>query len=299
MNRITRISLMMIALCVSLAGASIIKSGDVLDIVVQGHPEFSGRLTVSETGTIDYPLLADEQVVNITTSELMNDLTLKLVKHIDNPLVIISIIAKPEIVVYVLGQVKVPGPVKTYQGATLQEVLQMAGGPLETANIEKIKIVHKNLPDQSAEYFDMKAFLSTGNMADMPKLKPDDTVILLGLQKSNKVKVIGAVNKPGFFDLTEKTNIFELIYLAGGPSERGDISRVRRFTQQNGKSMEEVINVQAFLDKGEMDNMPIVSPGDVVMVYERWYDWRTMLSILNNVLLFVVAIQALTGAVKF
>lgn len=290
---------MMIALCVSLAGASIIKSGDVLDIVVQGHPEFSGRLTVSETGTIDYPLLADEQVVNITTSELMNDLTLKLVKHIDNPLVIISIIAKPEIVVYVLGQVKVPGPVKTYQGATLQEVLQMAGGPLETANIEKIKIVHKNLPDQSAEYFDMKAFLSTGNMADMPKLKPDDTVILLGLQKSNKVKVIGAVNKPGFFDLTEKTNIFELIYLAGGPSERGDISRVRRFTQQNGKSMEEVINVQAFLDKGEMDNMPIVSPGDVVMVYERWYDWRTMLSILNNVLLFVVAIQALTGAVKF
>jgi protein involved in polysaccharide export with SLBB domain len=299
MNRITRIGLMMIALCVSLAGASIIKSGDVLDIVVQGHPEFSGRFTVSETGTIDYPLLADEQVVNITTSELMNDLTLKLVKHIDNPLVIISIIAKPEIVVYVLGQVKVPGPVKTYQGATLQEVLQMAGGPLETANIEKIKIVHKNLPDESAEYFDMKAFLSTGNMADMPKLKPDDTVILLGLQKSNKVKVIGAVNKPGFFDLTEKTNIFELIYLAGGPSERGDISRVRRFTQQNGKSMEEVINVQAFLDKGEMDNMPIVSPGDVVMVYERWYDWRTMLSILNNVLLFVVAIQALTGAVKF
>jgi protein involved in polysaccharide export with SLBB domain len=290
---------MMIALCVSLAGASIIKSGDVLDIVVQGHPEFSGRFTVSETGTIDYPLLADEQVVNITTSELMNDLTLKLVKHIDNPLVIISIIAKPEIVVYVLGQVKVPGPVKTYQGATLQEVLQMAGGPLETANIEKIKIVHKNLPDESAEYFDMKAFLSTGNMADMPKLKPDDTVILLGLQKSNKVKVIGAVNKPGFFDLTEKTNIFELIYLAGGPSERGDISRVRRFTQQNGKSIEEVINVQAFLDKGEMDNMPIVSPGDVVMVYERWYDWRTMLSILNNVLLFVVAIQALTGAVKF
>jgi protein involved in polysaccharide export with SLBB domain len=299
MNRITRIGLMMIALCVSLAGASIIKSGDVLDIVVQGHPEFSGRFTVSETGTIDYPLLADEQVVNITTSELMNDLTLKLVKHIDNPLVIISIIAKPEIVVYVLGQVKVPGPVKTYQGATLQEVLQMAGGPLETANIEKIKIVHKNLPDESAEYFDMKAFLSTGNMADMPKLKPDDTVILLGLQKSNKVKVIGAVNKPGFFDLTEKTNIFELIYLAGGPSERGDLSRVRRFTQQNGKSMEEVINVQAFLDKGEMDNMPIVSPGDVVMVYERWYDWRTMLSILNNVLLFVVAIQALTGAVKF
>ncbi len=284
---------------VFLGNASMIKTGDVLDFVVQGHPEFSGRFTVSEDGTVDYPLLADEQVVGITTSELMNDLTLKLVKHIDNPLVVVSVVTKPDMMVYVLGEVKKPGPVKTYVGATVQEVLVLAGGPLETANIEKIKIVHKGVSEDNAEYFNLKSFLATGNLSNMPTLRPDDTVILLSLEKSNKVKVIGAVNKPGFFDLVEKTNIFEIIYLAGGPTDRGDLSRVRRFTQHNGKSVEEVINVQAFLDKGDMDNMPQVSPGDVIMVYERWYDWRTLLSVMNNVLLFVVAIQALTGAVKF
>lgn len=298
MKRILQLGLMALACCAVVAGASIIKSGDVLDIVVQGHPEFSGRFQVTEIGTIDYPLFADEQVINVTTSELMNDLTLKLVKHIDNPLVVISIIAKPEILVYVLGQVKIAGPVKTYEGVTLQEVLQLAGGPLETANIERVKILHKNMPDESAEYFNLKAFLVNGNMADMPKLKADDTIILLAEQKSSKVKVIGAVNKPGFFDVPEKTNIFELIYLAGGPTERGDLSRIRRFSQQNGKTVDEVINVQAFLDKGEMDKMPVISPGDVVMIYERWYDWRTALAVLNNVLLFIVAIQALTGALK-
>lgn len=287
-----------LVLCAFAASAAIIRTGDVLDIVVQGHPEFSAVLTVTEAGTIDYPLLADEVVTNITTSELMNDLTLKLAKHIDNPLVVIAIVEKPAIVVYVLGQVKMPGPVKTYQGATLQEVLAGAGGPTETANLEKIKIVHKNSSDESAEYYSLKEFMSTGSLAAMPKLKPDDTIILLAEQKSNKVKVIGAVNKPGFFDLTEKLNLFEIIYLAGGPAERGDLSKVRRFSQVNGKSNEEVINVQAFLDKGEMDNIPQVAPGDIIIVYARWYDWRTVLSVLSNVLLFVVTIQAFGGVFK-
>jgi protein involved in polysaccharide export with SLBB domain len=278
--------------------AAIIRTGDVLEITVQSHPEFSGNFTVTETGTIDYPLLADEVVTNITTSELMNDLTLKLAKHIDNPLVVIAIVEKPVIVVYVLGQVKTPGPVKTYLGATLQEVLMGAGGPLETANLEKIKIVHKNTNEDNAEYFNMKAFLTSGSLSDMPKLKPDDMIVLLAEQKSNKIKVIGAVNKPGFFDLTEKMNLFEMIYLAGGPAERGDLSKVRRFSQVNGKNVEEVINVQSFLDKGEMDNIPQVAPGDVIIVYARWYDWRTILSVLNNVLLFVVTIQAFGGVFK-
>jgi protein involved in polysaccharide export with SLBB domain len=280
------------------ASPAIIRTGDVLEIVVQAHPEFSGNFTVTETGTIDYPLLADEVVTNITTSELMNDLTLKLAKHIDNPLVVIAIVEKPVITVYVLGQVKAPGPVKTYLGATLQEVLQSAGGPLETANLDKIKIVHKNTSEESAEYFSLKNFMVSGALSDMPKLKPDDTIILLAEQKSNKIKVIGAVNKPGFFDLTEKMNLFEIIYLAGGPTERGDLSKVRRFTQINGKNNEEVINVQSFLDKGEMDNIPQVAPGDVIIVYARWYDWRTVLSVLSNVLLFVVTIQAFGGVFK-
>jgi protein involved in polysaccharide export with SLBB domain len=295
----TRLVGIMLVLCAFAASAAVIRTGDVLDITVQGHPEFSGTFTVTETGTIDYALLADEVVTNITTSELMNDLTLKLAKHIDNPLVVIAIVEKPVIVVYVLGQVKIPGPVKTYQGATLQEVLMGAGGPLETATLDRIKIVHKNSSEESAEYFNLKQFMSTGSLADMPKLRPDDTIVLLAEQKSNKVKVIGAVNKPGFFDLQEKMNLFEIIYLAGGPAERGDLSKVRRFSQTNGgKSIEEVINVQSFLDKGEMDNIPQVAPGDVIIVYARWYDWRTILSVLNNVLLFVVTVQAFGGVFK-
>jgi protein involved in polysaccharide export with SLBB domain len=289
---------MIALLCAILAPGAIIKSGDVLEILVKEHPEFSGRFSVGENGTIEYPLMADQVIVNITTSELMNDLTLRLVKHIDNPLVIISIVEKPEIEVFVLGQVKTPGPVKIYQGATLQEALQLAGGPLPLADLQKVKVLHKNGTNETAEYFDLKAFLLTGNIDNMPRLKPDDTVILPLQKGGRQVKAIGAVNKPGFFDIEEDITVFELIYLAGGPAERADLSHVRRIYDRDGKTMEEIIDVQSYIDKGEMKSVPKVTEGDVIIVYAHWYDWKTVLSICNNILLFIVAIQAFTGVFK-
>ena len=295
---ITRNSFMIALLCAMLAPGAIIKSGDVLEIMVKEQPEFSGRFSVGENGTIEYPLMADQVIVNITTSELMNDLTLRLAKHIDNPLVIISIVEKPEITVFVLGQVKIPGPVKIYLGATLQEALQLAGGPLPLADLEKVKVIHKNGTNETAEYFDLKAFLQSGNIDNMPRLKPDDTVILPVQKGGRKVKAIGAVNKPGFFDIEEDITVFELIYMAGGPAERADLSHVRRIYDRDGKTMEEIINVQSYIDKGEMKSVPKVTEGDVIIVYAHWYDWKTVLSICNNILLFIVAIQAFTGVFK-
>ncbi|MBW1764999.1 MAG: polysaccharide export protein [Deltaproteobacteria bacterium] len=296
MKRLPTCIFFLIGMYISLH-AAIIKVGDVLDIQVQGHQEFSGRYTVSMSGTIEYPLLADETIVNISTSELMNELTFRLAKHIGNSLVLISVVEKPNITVTVLGQVANAGPVETYLGSSVQEVIQLAGGPAPNANIDSIKIIHSDGNDQTAEFFNLKAFLKKGNFDNMPTMQPGDVVILLSETRTTKVKVIGAVNKPGFFDLDDKINVFELIYLAGGPAEKADLSRVRRFFKSKGKTLEEVINVQLFIDKGEMDKIPMVEEGDVVIIYARWFDWRILMSILTNVLLFIVTIQSLRGAV--
>lgn len=278
--------------------AAIIKIGSVLDIKVQSHPEFSGIFTVNSSGTIEYPLLADEPVVNISTSELMNELTFRLAKHIDNPLILISIVKKPKIIITVLGQVVKPGPVETYLGATIQEVIQLAGGLGPQADMTKVKIVHKGKTDAAADFFDLKSFVKSGNLDNMPSLQPEDKVIVLTKPRTNKVKVIGAVNKPGFFELEEKINVFELIYLAGGPAEKADLSRIRRFFKADGKTLEEVLNIQSYIDKGNMDKIPFVEEGDVIIVYSKWFDWKTLLSILSNVLLFIVTIQSIRGAVS-
>jgi protein involved in polysaccharide export with SLBB domain len=277
---------------------AIIKTGDVLDIFVQSHPEFSGRYTVNETGIIDYPLVADQVIINSTTSELMNDLTIKLARHIDNPLVIVSVVQNPEIIVSVLGLVKMPGPVKTYFGASLQEVIQLAGGPLPEADMQNVKLVHKDGMNGNAEIYNLKSFLQSGNIENMPRLKPGETVIVLSQKGTHKVKIIGAVNKPGFFDYEEGLTVFDLLYLAGGPAEHADLSHIRRVFERNGKSMDEIINLQSYIDRGEMSNVPEVNEGDMVIIYSHWYDWKSALSILSNVLLLLISIQAFSGGFK-
>jgi protein involved in polysaccharide export with SLBB domain len=282
-------------LLAGVADGAIIKEGHVLEIIVQGQPAFSGRYTVSKDGTIEYPLLADIPITNLTTSELMNDLTFRLARHIENPLVLVSVVDRPAMDVTVLGHVQQPGPVTTYRGASVQEIIQLAGGPLEIADLHQVKIIHQN--DGSHEFFDLARFMREGSLATHPPIQPGDVIILLAREGDDKVKVIGAVSKPGFFELESEINVFELIYLAGGPAEKADLSRVRRFFKNGDKTMEEVIDVQAFIDKGDMDAIPMVNEGDVVIVYSKWFDWKTLLSILNNVLLFIVTIQSIRGAV--
>ncbi len=297
----TRVLSILILVAISVhtpASAAVITEGDVLKIRVQSHEEFSGRYTVSQNGTIDYPLIADENIIGLTTSELMVELTYRLARHIENPLVIVTPVDKPEIMVTVLGQVTNPGPVITYLGASVQEVIQLAGGPSEWADIEKVKIQHAGQSDSEAEYFNLREFMNKGSLDEMPTLGPDDVVVLLSEERNRKVKVIGAVHKPGFFDLEEKVNVFELIYLAGGPTEKADLSRVRRFFKNEEKTVEEVIDIQKFLDDGNMDKIPTVHEGEVIIVYSRWFDWTKLLAIMNNVLLFIVTIQSIRGAIN-
>jgi protein involved in polysaccharide export with SLBB domain len=287
-----------ILVCALVVHAAVIKEGDVLDIQVQGNERFSGRFTVKDNGTVDYPLLPDMPVANLSTSELMNDLTFRLAKHIENPLVWITIIDKPEITVTVLGRIQKPGPVTTYLGVSIQEVIKLAGDVSEHADVERIKIIRKGRSDADAEYFDFNEFLRQGEYASLPTVMDGDVIILISEQRTKKVKVIGAVNKPGFFALEEKMNLFEMIYLAGGPAEKADLSRVRRFFKTDDKTLEEVINIQNYLDKGKMDEIPMVNEGDVIIIYARWFDWRMLLTILNNVLLFIVTVQTLRGALN-
>jgi len=277
--------------------ADIIRIGDVISITVLSNTEFSGSYEVENDGTIEYPLLAEEPVIDMTTSELMNVLTFRLARHLENPLVLVSIVDKPEINVTVLGQVEKPGPVRIYEGATVQEVLLLAGGTTQAADLERIRIINKTLPHRS-ENCNLKTFLRDGNLDSMPLLKGNDIIVVLALERSEKIKVIGAVQKPGMFDIEDNMNIFETIYMAGGPAEKADLSKVRIFSNQNGKTIENVIDIQKYITQGKMDNIPMVTEGDVIIVYTNWFDWRTILTIMNNALLFVITLQTFAGIFK-
>lgn len=280
------------------APAEIIRNGDAIEIIVQNQPQFSGTFTVSSLGTIDYPLLIDEPISEITTGELARDLTLRIAKFVDNPLVTVQILDYPPIRATVLGAVQSPGVKELYRGASVQEALAAAGGPAERADLSRVKLVRKEVPDHAAIFIDMEKFIHAGNLDETPTLKDGDRIVVLASERSTKIKMIGAVNKPGFYELEEKMNIFEIIYLAGGPAEKADLTRVRRLFKHEGKTMEEVVNIQKYIDDGTMEQIPLVEEGDVLIVYSKWFDWKTLLTVMNNALLFIVTIQAFSGVFK-
>ena len=114
----------------------------MLNIVVKNDKDLSQIVRVNDNGTIDYPLYQDISVANKTTSELQDILTYKLAKVVESPMVLVSVMTETPITLYILGQVKKPGLVMVPPKSSLQEVLLAAGGNVETADLNRVKIVH-------------------------------------------------------------------------------------------------------------------------------------------------------------
>tara|TARA_Y100001980_G_C14532706_1_gene308853 strand:+ start:345 stop:800 length:456 start_codon:yes stop_codon:yes gene_type:complete len=77
--------------------------------------------------------------------------------------------------VNVWGHVKVSGTFLIFEGADLINALSVAGGPLEGANLEKIKIVTKDSGE--IKFYSVSNFINNSNQENL-KLNPYDTIIV-------------------------------------------------------------------------------------------------------------------------
>jgi protein involved in polysaccharide export with SLBB domain len=287
-NFILFVFILLIGAFTSTDGA-IIKPGMYLNIVVKNDKELSQIVRVNDNGTIEYPLYQDMSITGKTTSELQDLLTYKLAKMVESPLVLVSVISENPINIYVLGQVKKPGLVTVVPKASLQEVLMNALGPTEQADLGRVKVVHRNQGDESANYFDLQRFLSNGDLSLLPNLEDGDRVIVLSSKKSKYIKVLGAVNKPGFYPLTESASVFDMLYFAGGPTPEANLSKVRIMTAPGGQKSDFLIDMQKFVDEGKTDNLPLLSEGDVVIVYAKTFTWEKGLTVVRDLVALVTA----------
>ena len=278
--------------------AAVIKAGMTLSIVVKNDKELSQIVRVNDNGTIDYPLYQDAPVVDKTTSELQDILTYKLAKVVESPLVLVSVMTETPIAVFVLGQVKKPGLVTATPGASLQEVLLGAQGTTEQADLQRVKLVHRNQGDENASYYDMQRFLSTGDLTLLPKLADGDRVIVLSSKKSKYIKVLGAVNKPGFYPIGESASVFDMLYLAGGPSPEANMSKVRIIGTPGGQKADFLLDMQKFIDEGKTENLPILSEGDVVIVYKKTVTWAKSLEVIRDLVTLVTAWFVISSVLK-
>src|SRR5574339_1287451 len=120
----------------SLAAEYIVGPQDRLAITVFDEPTLTKTVTVDSDGTFDFPLVGRIKAGGLSVREITADLKKRLGPpngFLVNPQVNIEVETYRSQVVYVNGQVRVPGAVPLKGAMTIMDVLALAGSPTPEA----------------------------------------------------------------------------------------------------------------------------------------------------------------------
>jgi polysaccharide biosynthesis/export protein len=120
--------------------------GDVINVVVFGHPELSNPMgqtqniegqarLVREDGTIFFPFLGVVPVAGRTVEEVRDNVATDLARYVTNPQVDVRVVNYRSQQIYITGEVREPGAMPlTDQPLTVLDAINLAGGFSERAN---------------------------------------------------------------------------------------------------------------------------------------------------------------------
>lgn len=118
----------------------VLQPGDVISIQVVEHPEFSGRHKIRPDGRINYPVIGEVDVANLTCAQLVKIMQGKLSSYVNNPVVSIAIEAYYANKIFVIGDVRRSGEYEIYEPIDVIKALAMCGG-LKNQKTKLLKII--------------------------------------------------------------------------------------------------------------------------------------------------------------
>jgi len=241
---------------------------DVLTIQVYDQADLGGKYSVEADGTFSFPLIGRVKAGGQTLRAFEQDLKSKLADgYFRNPQVTVAIEQYRSQRVFVMGEVRQPGPVPLTGGMTLIEALARAGSTTSTASGE-VAIVRNSqgevrgpvLPDQNSGSDVFRASikeLEGGALSQNLELRDGDTVFV---PRAETVYVFGQVRTPGAYGVQANMTVLQALSLAGGVTEHGASGRIRVMRSEDGVKKEIKVKLT-----------DLVRPGDTVIVPERFF----------------------------
>jgi polysaccharide export outer membrane protein len=259
-------------LCASLSAQSaadyVIGPQDVLTIQVFDQADLGGKYTVETDGTFSFPLVGRVKAGGMTLRGFEGELRHKLADgYFRNPQVTVGVETYRSQRVFVMGEVRNPGPVALTGGMTLIEALARAGSTLPSASGE-VAIVRAPqgakapvLPGQLADADVVRASIKDfegGAMSQNAALHDGDTIFV---PRAESLYVFGQVKTPGAFALAQRdTTVLQALSLAGGVTENGAMNRIKVIRIVNGEKKELKVKLT-----------DVVRAGDTIVVPERFF----------------------------
>ena len=155
----------------------VIGPDDMLQVTVWREPSLSGSLPVRPDGMISLVLIGDLKAAGRTPMQLSSDITMRLKRYIQDPVVSVAVTADTSQRVFLVGQVGKVGPISMSPGMTPLQAISAAGGPGPYANIKHIYILRGAGDHQQRIPFNYKQALK-GEARQGLVLLPGDTIVV-------------------------------------------------------------------------------------------------------------------------
>jgi polysaccharide export outer membrane protein len=240
---------------------------DVVAVSVWGHPELGGKFTLAADGNLSLPLVGALKASDRTVPELQADVTARFADgYLRNPRVIVEIERYVSQRVFVMGEVRTPGPVGLTGTMTLLEALARAGSFTEQAGGDL-----QVLRPATNQTDDSPTSPGQSNISELARLSVQqlrrgasganillhngDTVFV---PRAENIFVLGLVSNPGTYTLESGMTVLRALSAAGGTTALGSTGRIRITRVVDGRKTE----IKARLDD-------VLKPDDTIVVGAR------------------------------
>jgi polysaccharide export outer membrane protein len=262
--------------------------GDVVQLNVLQQPSLDRELQIRPDGTAVVPVVGEIELAGLTTREAEELLTSKLrLFNRDIQDVSLTVTQYNALRVYVLGAVGNPGSYTFDSSPSLWDVVREAGGINPDANAAAIRVVAAREGQTVNTVHDMTPFLTGSGPAPLVELLSGDTVIIptmaeVAASPQEGVQVFGGVGAAGTYAINEPTRLMSVLMLAGAPLAEGDMEKVWWVHKHdNGTYTSNLIDLDLFLEMGDLSGNPMIHPGDTVHLQRREPGfWRTTYPII-------------------
>ncbi len=266
--------------------------GDHIYLSVAQRPDLNRELVIDEKGQVTLPLVGAVLVRGLTAVEIEGRLLQSLREYYPSIKAIkVDVTEAVSNVIYVSGDVRAPGKYAYKESMNVWEAIREAGGPTTGAALGQVRVIRDRARGGESFTADVQSAIENGSIEKLPLLKPGDTVLLPAREEvytgSAGVNVFGAVEKPGVYPLQSRQDLMSTILIAGGPNDRAKLNDIRIIRPHGDGTAETIkINLDRFIEKGDMNNNPKILSGDTIHIGRK----AVTSSEVGTVLGFITAI---------
>ena len=205
-------------------------AGDQLQLILTGDVELAVPLVVTREGFIVIPQVGQIFVNGLTLGDLTDALYARLgaaysgVRRGADATTTFHV-ALGQLrsnLVYIVGDVSLPGGYQISSVATVFNALYQAGGPGEQGSMRSIEVRRGN---QLVADVDLYDYLIRSDASDDIRLQQGDRILvpIVGPQ----VSIAGMVRRPAIYELKPGEQLRDLIAFAGGPRPEAYVRRIQ------------------------------------------------------------------------